>query len=60
MKSLFKSISENQKQFEIYGIKFKSHSELTYYDIRERTEDSRAFFYFESSLLKETVNTVLN
>jgi len=55
-----KAINESQKQYEIYGIKFMSHTELTYYEIRERAEDVRAFKYFKFKHNRDFVQITLN
>lgn len=51
--NLYKAIMDNRKQYEIYGIKFMSHSDLKIYEIRNRVEDLRAFIYFTPKSINE-------
>jgi len=50
---LYKAIQDNQQEYELYGIKFMSHTSLTYHEYKRRAEDPRRLIYFSSSILVE-------
>jgi len=58
--NMFNAMQSNQKQFELYGIKFKSHTVLKWHRIVDTVEDPRAFCFFKFSFENKFVLFVLN
>jgi len=58
--NLYNAIQANQQQYEIYGIKFRSHSIVTFYDIKDRVENPRSTIYFVSKTVLGAFPVVLN
>lgn len=58
--NLLNAIKANEYTDEIYGIKFKTHTRLTYWQIKERVEDPRAFILWSPKILNEPVLIVFN
>lgn len=47
-------MKEREQVYEIFGIKFISHTKLTYYTIRDRFEGG-VFYFIASPLIKSDV-----
>lgn len=59
--NLWDAINRNQQCYEIYGIRFRSHSIVEYYDIRQMVEfDNVRYFNCKGNFFTKDTLIILN